>query len=476
MHEWRPHPKQEIALLSDSYETLYGGARGGGKTDAGQAWLLYPIEEPRYRALVIRKNYIDLNDWLDRAEVMYSGTDAKIVNRNEIRFPSGAKIVLGHLGDDKAYTKYMGHEYQRLLVEELTQIPTEELYLKLLASCRSTIPGLSARAFATCNPGGVGHTWVKKRFVVPSVPMSRFMDSVSGRTRIYIPATVDDNPTIMTRDPDYVKFLNSLPPDLRAQWRYGSWDDFKMKGAIFADEMYEASTGGRICVVALTPNVPVYTAWDLGINDDQVCWFFQVVGDQIKIVDLIKDSDKGFDYYIRLLKDKNYYYGKAFLPHDGAKRSPDSLRSFEDVLKGAGFDTKVLARTIDKKRDIQQARIILHRCWFDSEKCAAGIDALTQYRRRWIEEKNSFEDDPYHDWTSHYADSFMQMAVAVNRMGANTAMTDYKKAHDDLLRSTAFAPRQKTLLDRLDNMRDAELSNNEYKMAHARYLESIKNT
>jgi hypothetical protein len=433
MKDWKPHRKQEKALLSECYETLYGGSRGGGKTDAGQAWLLYPIQEPRYRGLVVRKNYTDLTDWLDRAEVMYSGTGAKTINRNEIKFPSGAKILLGHLGDDNAYTKYQGHEYQRMLLEELTQIPTEELYLKLVASCRSTVDNLPARLFATCNPGGVGHSWVKRRFIDPSIPMQSFTDPISGRSRVYIPATVDDNPTLLEKDPDYVKFLEALPPDLKAQWRYGSWENFKTKGGIFSDEVYKAQEERRIGVVSLTPDVPVYTAWDLGVGDQQICWFFQIIGDQIKIIDLLFDSDKGYGHYIRALKNRGYYYGDVFLPHDGTKRSPDSLRSFKQELEDAGFDVKIIPRTKDKKRDIQQARIIFHRCYLDAERCATGIEALTQYRRRWLEEKNAYEDLPYHDWTSHYADAFMELAISVSMIKAPAAADNVQKAAADFI-------------------------------------------
>ena len=286
-NEWIPSEKQEKALTATAFEVLYGGARGGGKTDAGIAWLLYPIENPKYRALVIRKNYTDLMDWYDRAEAIYCRPPFNAVarGREEFEFPSGAKIKLGHLQDSKSYTKYQGHEYQRMLIEELTQIPTEELYLKLIASCRSTI-GVKPQVFCTCNPGEVGHAWVKRRFVSPSTPMTQFVDPISGRTRIYISATVDDNPHLLKKDPDYVNFLNSLPTDLKGWWRYGSWEDAKVKGAIYGDEMMIAQSQLRVGDFSVVPNYPVYTAWDLGLGDTQVCWFFQVIGEEIRFIDL----------------------------------------------------------------------------------------------------------------------------------------------------------------------------------------------
>lgn len=228
--EWHPYPHQEKALASNAFEVMMGGARGPGKTDAGLVWLTEYVKHPRYRALVIRKNADDLSDWVDRATRMYYLLGAKIAYRPaEIVFPSGAKIKTGHLKDDQAYTKYMGQEYQRQLIEELTQIPEEKRYLQLIASCRSTLPELKPQVFSTTNPGGVGHAWVKKRFVDPAIPGTKFADPTSGRTRIFIPCTVDDNPALMTNDPDYVKGLDALrdtDPELWKAWRLGDWNTF----------------------------------------------------------------------------------------------------------------------------------------------------------------------------------------------------------------------------------------------------------
>jgi phage terminase large subunit len=203
---------------------LYGGARGGGKTDCGMAWLLRATEHPEARMLVIRRNADDLADWVDRAHKMYPY--AKVTGKPAtIRFPSGAIIRCGHLKDESAYTKYQGHEYQRILIEELTQIPSEESYLKLISSCRSTIKGLPPKVFCTANPGGKGHQWVKRRFIQGHKPEVAFKDK-SSRYRMYIPATIDNNPTLMDNDPDYVNFLDNLPEPLRSAWRHGDWDIF----------------------------------------------------------------------------------------------------------------------------------------------------------------------------------------------------------------------------------------------------------
>ena len=196
-------------------------------TDAGIVWMQKTADNKDFRGLVIRKNADDLHDWIDRARAMYAGWKVEVVGKPaEIRFPSGAKIRTGHLKDDNAYEKYQGHEYQRMLIEELTQIPDEERYLKLISSCRSTVENLPARVFLTTNPGGPGHQWVKKRFVDPQIPGKPFRDPVTNRTRIFIQAKVQDNPTLIKKDPSYIQFLDGLPFELRKAWRDGDWDVF----------------------------------------------------------------------------------------------------------------------------------------------------------------------------------------------------------------------------------------------------------
>jgi hypothetical protein len=225
---WKPHegPQTLILTINDVYECLFGGSRGGGKTDTGIVWMLQHADNPNFRGLVIRRNAQDLSDWLDRANQLY--TSATITGKPaQIKFKSGAVIRTGHLKDADAYIHFQGHEYQRMLIEELTQIPNEESYLKLLSSCRSTLEGVKPSVLCTANPGGPGHSWVKRRFKIGvREPNKAFKDDVSQRYRVYVPATIEDNPTLKNADPDYVKYLDSLPEPLRSAWLFGDWNVF----------------------------------------------------------------------------------------------------------------------------------------------------------------------------------------------------------------------------------------------------------
>lgn len=225
---WTPHKGQQTLALSINesvYEILYGGARGGGKTDAGIVWLLKGVNDPNYIGLCIRRNYSDLRNWLDRAKQLFT-TATCTGNPAVFQFPSGAKIYTGHLSQENSYEVYQGWNISRLLIEELGQIPNEESYLKLVSSVRSTT-SVKPQVFTTANPGGSGHQWIKKRWNIGrKKPNVAFKDTISNRKRIYIPATIDDNPTLKDSDPEYVRFLDALPEPLRSAWRYGDWDVF----------------------------------------------------------------------------------------------------------------------------------------------------------------------------------------------------------------------------------------------------------
>ena len=225
---WKPNEGAQtraLAIDDSVYEINYGGARGGGKTDCGIIWLLKGVIDPSFTGLVIRRNHTDLRQWLDRARQLYP--DAKFTGKpTVIEWPNGAKVYTGHLKDQDAYAQFQGWGVQRLLLEEAGQIPTEELYMKLISSVRST-NNIKPQIFLTCNPGGPGHSWIQRRFKIDQkAPNKAFKDPISGRYRIYIPATIYDNPKLMEADPDYVNYLKSLPSPLKEAWLEGRWDIF----------------------------------------------------------------------------------------------------------------------------------------------------------------------------------------------------------------------------------------------------------
>lgn len=401
--DWKPHPGPQTKVLQCLEDEVgYGGARGGGKTDAGLAWLLYDIQNPKLRALVIRKTGEDLSDWIDRAGQFYGrikGLTVEVVGRPaEIRFSTGAIIRTGHLRDDNAYEKYQGHEYHRMLIEELTQIPNEERYLKLISSCRSSSADLKPQVFTTTNPGGVGHAWVKKRFVDVAPPGQRYTDADTGRTRIFIPAKVTDNPTLMENDPTYVRFLDGLPGQLRDAWRDGRWDLFV--GQFFAEFEYD------VHVVSRSTKVedwwPRFGAYDHGFNHPFCFGWYACDGDgnvykYRELLDRYKRPDQIAEMVHSYSDTKLLKYIEA--GHDCWSRQKDGGMTIAEQFLNMGSKKLVLNQAkIDRKQGAAQVRDYLAHTdliegrtgprFFIFEDCIRTIECLP----RMIHDDHDIED------------------------------------------------------------------------------------
>jgi len=198
---------------------------------------------------------------VQRANVVYSRLGGVMSgNPPRFKFSAGGIIRTGHLKDINAFTKYQGHEYHRIGIEELTLIPFEDDYLKLISSCRSTIKDLQPQVFSTTNPGGPGHSWVKTRFV-DNGSGKTFIDPETSRSRIFISATIDDNPTLINADPEYVRFLDGLQnkdPNLYKAWRLGSWE-------IFAGQAFSMLSRSTHIIKPVEIQLPKYFAgYDYG--------------------------------------------------------------------------------------------------------------------------------------------------------------------------------------------------------------------
>jgi hypothetical protein len=414
---WQPQPKQATALARSEQEILYGGARGGGKTDAGQAWLLYDKDHPKFRALVIRKNADDLKDWVDRARNMYVGTGAVVVgNPPEIRFPKGGVIRTGHLKDENAYSKYQGHEYQRMLVEELSQIPREKDYLKLISSCRSTVPELKPQVFCTTNPDDPGLEWIKERWKIPEIPdFDKVYTTVTeeGRSVVFIPAKLEDNPKLLEVDPSYVQLIDSWKRTDYEQWeawRLGNWKGFGVEGAYYRNQLIKAEADNRITEVPYDELLPVHTWCDLGIGDSFAIGYFQIYGLQWRMIDYDEFEGESLGYAIKLMDGKGYFYGTHHAPHDIEVRELGTGKSRYEIAQSLGVDYIVLPM-MGVDDGINAVRMRFSSLWFDKVKCEQFLKRIRRYHKEFDEKRGVFKNKPVHDANSHAADMLRYWAT-----------------------------------------------------------------
>lgn len=395
MIELRPNSGPQEFALRIPYsvrEVLYGGARGGGKTYAGLIWLTEYTDHPRYQGLVIRRNADDLTDWLERARYMYRDLGALITgNPPVIRFPSGAIIRLGHLKDDTTYTKYQGHEYQKILIEELTQIVSKERYQKLISSCRTSVPELKPQVFCTTNPGGVGHLWVKQMFIEPSPPNKAFM-SEDGIKRIFVPAQMDDNPVLMANDPEYVKSIEALKytdDALYKAWRFGDWDIFQ--GQVFGEWRLNKHVIPYLPYGVELDSCKLYAAFDWGYNDPASLHWLAVAPENdrgvrhIYVIREIYANEHHPDWWAEQMAEVMRYepVDGLILPHDAYSVRPGALpieQQFREYFDKAHVRIPILNAEAQSHTARMNRIALMHNVLADSADGTPTIQVLETCR------------------------------------------------------------------------------------------------
>lgn len=231
---WLPHSGAQEEFLSRSeFEVLFGGSAGPGKTDCLIAALTRHVKHPSYHGLLIRRTFPQLQEIIDRCWRLYPklGGEYRATDKRWC-FPSGAVIDLGHMQHEIDKYNYQGKEYHCIGIDELTQF-TETMYTYLFSRLRTTDPEILPQVLSTTNPGGIGHTFVKERFVTVGQPLRTYTDAKTGLTRVFIPATIEDNPTLFENDPVYISRLEALPEIEKQRLRYGIWDAFE--GQVFTE-------------------------------------------------------------------------------------------------------------------------------------------------------------------------------------------------------------------------------------------------
>ncbi len=250
---WTPSLKQEMLIASPAKETMFGGARGGGKTDgiAGD-WLRHSdLYGTGAKGLAVRRKQVQLADLIDRMQELYCPLGAQwLDHRGTFKMPGGGLLRMRYLDSEADAAEYQGHSYTRVYPEELTNFSSFVPIGKLLGTCRSG-KGVPAQMKATANPGGPGHLWVKDRYVDVAPPGTLYSDNGGKTYRLYIPSRLDENPNMT--DPEGYKELLKLAgsPALVRAWLTGDWNI--VEGAFFPE--YGPETH-------VIPEMPVPARWE----------------------------------------------------------------------------------------------------------------------------------------------------------------------------------------------------------------------
>lgn len=257
-------PQQEFFASRCKY-TAYGGARGGGKTWASSRKAIGgALRWPGIKILMIRREYDDMRNSLIEPMLAILPQEIATYNGtlNIIYFVNGSTIKFGNMPGYGAAVagKYQGQEYDWIFMEEATQFIEQEF--RGLGACLRGVNKIPKRFYLTCNPGGVGHHWVKRLFV-----SREFRNGENPDDYCFIKATVEDNKDLMESSPDYVQALDLLPEDIRNAHRYGDWD--ALAGTYFSEFRPELHT----CKPFRIPDEwPRYRAFDYGLDMFACLW------------------------------------------------------------------------------------------------------------------------------------------------------------------------------------------------------------
>jgi predicted phage terminase large subunit-like protein len=299
--------------MLDCREALYGGAAGGGKSDALLMAALQFVDIPEYSAIIFRRSFTDLalpGALMDRSQEWLGGTKARYNNLNHIwTFPSGATLAFGNLEHEQDKFRYQSAEFQYIGFDELTQFLESQyryLFSRLRRATNSPIP---LRMRAASNPGNIGHDWVKQRFMLEG----------SQYGRIFIPAKLEDNPSLDRKK--YIESLTELDPITRRQYLNGEWTA-RHGGNIFLREWFQ--------IINETPaTVRLARFWDMAATEPKLN------RDPDYTVGALVGETKGISYIIDIKRIRKPPPQVEALIKQTAQTDPPNTRTYMEQEPGS---------------------------------------------------------------------------------------------------------------------------------------------
>ena len=267
----RPNPKQMEFFKSSARFTAYGGARGGGKSWAmRRKFVLLALRYSGLKLLLLRRTFAELEgNHILPLQSELQGIAKYSSERRMFIFPNGSMIKLGYCDSDKDVYQYMGQEYDVIGFEEATNFT--EYQMEFIKTCNRTVrPDFKPRIYYTCNPGGVGHEYIKRLFIDRNYRKGENPDDY-----YFIKATVYDNYALMQANPEYVSNLESLPEHLRRAFLNGDWD--VVEGQYFREFSREKHVVDPFVLPIAWKR---FRSIDIGFNDPTCVLWYAVAPDK----------------------------------------------------------------------------------------------------------------------------------------------------------------------------------------------------
>lgn len=329
----KPYPKQEEFMRSKTRYTAYGGARGGGKSEAVRTKaILLALNYPGIQILLVRRTYQQV---VENHAIALQKKLKGIANFNKtdnvFKFINGSRLILGYCDNEADVLRYQGQAYECIFLEEATHLT--EFQFQCFTECNRP-SGLCSkqvrvRMYLTCNPGGVGHSWVKRLFVDRD-----YKDAEDPNDYSFIPAKVYDNKFILEHDKDYVKMLENLPEDRRRAMLDGDWDVFT--GQYFPEFRRDV----HVCEPFLIPDYWTrYRCIDYGLDMLAVYHIALSQANDAYIYKEIYESGLIVSEAARIMKsieDENERNIITYAPGDLWNRQKDTGKSVKEIFADNG--------------------------------------------------------------------------------------------------------------------------------------------
>ena len=420
-------PRQFTFLTLPAREILLGGAAGGGKSVGILLAALQYVTVPGYSAIIFRKTFADLH--LPKALIPLSheflhGTDAKWDGQKyRWTFPNGATLIFGYLDAEIDKYRYQGSAYSFLGYDELTQL-TETKYLYLHSRLRRLVDSpVPLRIRAATNPGGVGHQWVRDRFIDPRT---------RKRGCIFVPSKLEDNPWL-DRD-SYELSLASLDRVTRQQLRHGDWD-IRPEGNTFRLEDFRSyDSDGQF--YRLSRNRDGSASWTVAIADcnrfatidvaatekSSSDWSVMAVWDLTPSYDLILHDLKRWKLQVPQVIDATLKFSRDTACDFVACEANGVGMAVMQSLRQRGLPVRALHAKTDKLLRSAAAQLYV-------EDHRVHLPRSASWLRDWTDEIASFPQEGVHD---DQVDTLSWAVIVTNRMGGIVSKTP-----DDLAKAKA---------------------------------------
>ena len=327
------YPKQKEFCRATNKYICYGGARGGGKSHVSRIKMcLLALNYSGIQILLLRRTLKELREnHVLQLQKLLKGIAGYKESTKEFIFPNGSRIVLGYCDNESDVLQYQGQAYEVITLEEATHF-TEFQFQTLTESNRMSgnmKEKFNPRMYFTCNPGGVGHQWVKRLFVD-----KHYKETENPDDYLFIPSLVFDNKYIMENDPQYIKTLENLPEDRRKAMLYGNWDIFD--GQYFS----EFDRDIHVCELFEIPrNWDRYIAFDYGLDKFAVLFFAVDTKGRAYVYNQIHKEDLIVSEACQMLKSymRGQEYKAIFAPPDLWNRNRDTGKSTAEVFYENGL-------------------------------------------------------------------------------------------------------------------------------------------